>query len=591
MNNSDTPLSSLLTRARNKVEQALRELKPPYTLFFSISDATQRAQVKHINAQSFSQAWKNLADAIQIVAAQNAMEPCWLRVDWVIQKSITTLCGLHKLLEDTKRCHFRYGIALDIDCNIAFLEQELNGNAMLDEGGRMDHAILNEKEFRSYTNRRFGPQVDLDFSEERTIVLLSTKGLFCEHHREPVYLYGPGPDAGRRTINTLNCETVTQLIEDGSRYLISQLKPNGSFYKGWYACFDRAMSRCTALEHASAVYTMIETWKITKCASQLSAIQHSLDYMTKKLLRVAVLESGKTGAFVVEPNGEIRLGSNAVCLLALVNYSQVRQTSQYAEWMTRLARGIELMQAPTSGRFFHAVEYPALTVKDCHRVIDYDGQAVLGLLRLYGFSKHSRWLAVADKAFNYLLTAGHWRAHNVWLGYCVNELTAYRPDERYYQFGIRNFAGHLGVMEQRIIPSPILLQSMTAADTMITRLRQEGQFQYLLDQVDLTHFYQALHRHTTHLLNGYFWPEFALFFKNPTKILGSFYTRHHAFRIHIDDVGHYLCALVAYHKYLHSHAGDHLKAPCQPRTSNTHYPHWNKKQNPYSPGTEMSAKR
>ncbi|WP_299948158.1 hypothetical protein [uncultured Microbulbifer sp.] len=567
MNNSDTPLSSLLTQARTEVERALCGLRPPYTLFFSISDARQRAQVRHINAQSFSQAWKKLADAIQIVAGQDEMEPCWLRVDWVTQKSITTLCGLHKLLEETKRCHFRYGIALDIDCKIAFLEQEINANAMLDKGDRIDHAIINETEFRAYTKERFGPEVDLDFSDERTVVLLSTKGLFCEYHKEPVYLQESGPDAGRRTVKILNCEHVVQLIEDGSRYLTSQIKPDGSFQKGWYACFDQAMTSCTALDHAGSVYTMTETWKMTKRASPLSAIQRSLNYMTEKILRVAVLKSGKTGAFMLETDGEIRLGGNALCLLALVNYSQARQTRQYAELMTQLARGIEFMQAPDSGRFFHGVEYPGLTLKDPHRVIDYDGQAVLALLRLYGWSKHSRWLAVAEKAFNYFISAGDWRAHNHWLGCCVNELTVYRSEEQYYQFGIRNFAGHLGVMEQRIIPSPTLLQLMTAADTMIARLRQEGQFQYLLDQVDLTHFHRALHMHTTHLLNGYFWPEFAMFFKSPTKILGSFFVRHHAFRILIDDVGHYLCALAAYQQFLHAHAEGHSKTSLQPCNS------------------------
>lgn len=543
-------LSSMLMRARPMVERALRELSPPFTLFFSISDAKQRAEVRHINAQDFPNAWQELAADIRKAAKQARIEPCWLRVDWVTRKSTMTLAGLYELLQETKRSYFRYGLALDVDCKIAFLEQELNGNAMLYGGNKIDHAFLNEKNFLSYSRKRFGQLGELEFSDEMSVVLLSTEGLFCEVEQEPVSLHSAGLDAGRRVVEDLDSQQATELIENGSRYLASQVKPSGLFHYGWHACFDREINTYNNLRHASSTYAMIEAWEVTKDALLLKAIRRSLNFLTKKLIKTIPLPSGEIGAFLVEPNDEIKLGGNAVSLLALVKYSEVMQTQMYAELIEQLALGIEFMQNPESGQFCHVLEYPTLEIKDLHRVIYYDGEAAFGLMRLYGWSKNARWLALVEKAFHYFIISGHWRAHDHWLSYCVNELTIYRPEEKYYQFGIRNFVNYLDFVENRITTFPTLLELMMAAEKMIVRLHQQSEFQYLLDQVDLEHFYRALHKRAAYLLNGHFWPEFAMFFKNPEKILGSFFIRHHAFRVRIDDVEHYLSGFVAYRKFL-----------------------------------------
>ncbi|WP_444916501.1 CapA family protein [Microbulbifer sp. JMSA003] len=543
-------LSNMLVQVRAQVEQALGKQRPPYTLFFSISDAKHRAIVKHKTAADISEAWQALAKTIQRAAKSHKMEPCWLRVDWVTQKSTMTFAGLEEILKDTKRSYFRYGLALDMDCEIAFLEQELNANAMLYGGNQIDHVIINENNFLAYAKQRFGINTELDFSEEKTVLLLSTQGIFCESKRQPVCLYGPGLDAGRRVIEKLDTNTVSDLIRNSSNYLSSQVKKNGSFHYGWHACFDRKIDTYNNLRHASSTYSMIEAWEVTGDKALMSSIHRSLEHLTTELIQTATLPSGAEGAFLVEANNEIKLGGNAVSLLALVKYSEATKTDKYSKLMEQLALGIEYMQDSITGQFSHVLEYPDLQVKDKHRVIYYDGEAAFGLMRLYGFTKDSRWLNLVEKAFDYFIQANHWRAHDHWLSYCVNELTLYRPEEKYYQFGIRNFASYLDFVENRITTFPTLLELMMAAEKMVTRLGKEPEFQYLLDQVDLKHFYRALHKRAMYLLNGYFWPEFAMYFKNPKRILGSFFIRHHAFRIRIDDVEHYLSGFVAYRKYL-----------------------------------------
>lgn len=83
---------------------------------------------------------------------------------------------------------------------------------------------------------------------------------------------------------------------------------------------------------------------------------------------------------------------------------------------------------------------------------------------------------------------------------------------------------------------------MTSAEQLLARIEELPQHRHLLEEVDLDAFHQALHFRAHYLVNGHFWPELAMFYARPDKVAGSFFIRHHTFRVRIDDIEHYLSA-------------------------------------------------
>ncbi|MCY1740491.1 hypothetical protein [Ensifer sp. SL37] len=542
---------------RPQVERQVVALSGPgprFVLFFSISDGRARAEVSTATGQDFAGAWRRGARDVYRSALAKKIAVRWLRVDWVEAVEKTTWADLRLRLVATKRNYFRYGISLDPSFSRAFLEMELNANAMLYEGGATSHAVLNTANFRRYAKTRHG-LLKVGFEAEGDVFVFSTRGAFATGSDQDVHLiHGVGPNAGRRVLSQLKPVDVRLLIKSASTYLSTQVLPDGRFQYGWHPCFDRPIPTYNVLRHTSTLYSMIEAWEVTQCSDLKAAIDRALEYLTTVIIKT-VDANGVAVSVLVDQDADIKLGASGVCLLALVKYSELTGTKRYIDLLRQVAEGIVYMQDPSSGKLRHIYNYPSLSLREEFRTIYYDGEAAFGLMRLYGFTGEERWLEPVRKAFTCFLAGDHWKAHDHWLSYCVNELTLHCAEAKYFEFGLKNFVGHLDFVLNRITTFPTLLELMMAAEKMVTRLRLLPEFAHLMEAVDLEKFYAALDHRAHYLLNGYFWPEVAMYFANPAKIQGSFFIRHHSFRVRIDDVEHYLSGYVAYLDYLERSSG------------------------------------
>ncbi|MDF1873639.1 CapA family protein [Vannielia sp.] len=550
-----SPLSTLIRQARKALPLAVSSAEPdaPLRVFFSICDGAKRATVTHFSGADLDEIWAQFETWRH---AQSRPDPKvrWLRIDWVNRTWDLTWQECQDAIRSSKRNYFRYGIALNEDFSQAFLEQELNSNAMLYLGNKLPHGGLNEKNFTLYGKRRFGKAFRLPSAPSDPIRLFSTQAILICPNTPPIPLHcfsggSEGRDTGRRRIDTLDASTVESMVDQSSRFLAAQVDAKGQFVYGLHPCFDREINAYNTLRHASTVYAMLEAWEVTRNAGLKAAIDRALNHLTDKLIRRYTLPDGACVAYLQDVNNEIKLGGSAVCLLALTTYTELTGDKTHLSLLEQLAAGIQRLQDPNTGQLAHVLNADDLTIKERFRIIYYDGEAAFGLMRLYGLTKDPRWLMTVEKAFDYFIEKEHWRTHDHWLSYCVNELTRYRPEERYFRFGLQNVGDHLDFVIDRITTFPTLLELMMAAHKMILRLDRSEEHRHLLTHLDLDKFYRALETRARYLLNGFFWPEVAMYFRNPQRILGSFFIRHHSFRVRIDDVEHYLSGYIAYLKH------------------------------------------
>jgi len=554
----DDQISELLEPIFLRLQEVAVPVGPvgsEYILFFSYTDGRTRARVETFRGPTLADAWRRGTVRLRRQVTRNPDVIRWLRVDLVDTMRRNDWGTLRRQLVDVKRNYCRQGISLDPGCRHAFLETEINANAMFYGGPKYPHCMVNEKNFQRYARRRHG-LASVDFGDDTPVWMFSARGFFIESGRADVVheIAGPGRSAGRRLVETLDGEILSALIGNSSSFLARQVGADGRFTYGWHPCFDREIQAYNALRHASTTYAMIEAWEVTRDAALWAAIERTLAWLRREAIRTVVLPDGAEAAFLVDVDNEIKLGANAVAILAFTQHAVVTGRGDDLPLLEKLALGVQYMQRSRDGSFVHVLNYPDLTHKEAFRTIYYEGEAAFGLMRLYSLTGDKRWLQTVEKAFGHFIAKEHWRHNDHWLSYCVNELTRYLPEEKYFRFGILNVRDYLDFVLNRITTFPTLLELMMASQAMIERIETMPQMRHLLEEIDLPKFQRALHFRARYLLNGYFWPELAMFFANPERIVGSFFIRHHAFRVRIDDVEHYLSGLVAYRNKLVSNS-------------------------------------
>lgn len=503
--------------------------------------------------------------ALKFIKSQGA-EPNWLKLDVVTMEKKLSIDDFIALASTIKKYYFKYGISFDEMYNAAFLQQEVNAGALIKYKTAVDKktkltdeiaelagmsqdtdterfkAEINYKNVNSYlrTVRNQIGSITGEFREE--IIIFETKGWFYDEDQ----LFEMDTKelcTSRRRIDNLTAGMTKDLLVKMSRYLGGTVEDSGKFVYGYFACFNKKIPSYNCVRHALGIYSLCETFLLTKDEALVDPIEKALAYLIDNCI-YEVDEYAFVREF--ESPHEIKLGALAVTALAITKYLAIfNGDAYYLPLLKKIGNAIRYMQNPVTGQFTHVLSYPNLEVVDKFRVVYYSGEATFALMRIYALDKNELWLKTVHKAFDYFIKHNFWKNCDHWLAYTVQELTAILPDDEDFEFGLKNAFSNLDFIEKRITTGAAFLEMLTATSGMLDNIHRSNKG-YLLNGYDVNHFDKVTDMRAEEMLNGIFFPEFAMYFKSPETILYSSFVRHETFRVRVDDVATHLLGYCNY---------------------------------------------
>ncbi|MDR1769680.1 MAG: hypothetical protein LBS02_03435, partial [Hungatella sp.] len=534
--------------------------------FISVGQKNKRAVVLRGIGNDKNTAFKMAQDKTLKYIKEKNINPPWLKADFVTMEKKLARSEFLQLASAIKKYYFQYGIAFDVFYNHSFLQQEVNGACLIkymdgeetnpdpeeniaglagisiDLEQKKIRAELNWKNINSHLKHIRGQAGTLSDDHVKDIIIFQTKSYFFDEN--DFYELEDGElCCSRRKIDVNSPELVRNLLVNSSRYLASTVLDNGRFIYGYFSCYNKEIASYNSVRHALGVYALSETYLVTKDQTLIEPIRNSLAYLVETYIYTI-----KGYSFVVdyESNHEIKLGGLGVAVLAIVKYLEIFDEKEiYLPLLKQIGKGIRYMQDEITGRFTHVLHFPDLEVVERFRIVYYSGEAAFALMRIYSVDKNDLWLETVQKAFDYFIENDYWKNSDHWLAYCTNELTAVIPEDRYFEFGLKNTFYNLNYIMKRITTWATFLEMLMAAKTMIGHIEKQGRG-YLLDGYDIEKFESALQIRAERQLNGIFFPELAMYFKSPETILWGVFIRHHIFRVRNDDVAHHLSGYCHY---------------------------------------------
>ncbi len=504
-----------------------------HVVFFSVCDTGTRASVYTGTGETLTAAWEAARQVTETALQKYGVEPVWVKVDVVSRAEEITLTQLSEAVLAARSEFYRVGVSLDPTFETALLEAELNGAKIYEyDNGGIDLSYLN-------TYLQKAGRHTVEALPER-VTVFQTVGWFCDENGT-IYPLSTGQyDTGRRQMDFVDKETAETLILQASDFLLRQVKEDGSFVYGYYPRFDNEIENYNIVRHASTLWSLLCRYRIQPDAELKEAIDKTIGYMLTQ-----IRYDGEVAYLYEEKDDEIKLGGCGVAVVALTEYMDVFGVDTYRDICEALGEGILTLMNPADGTYVHVL-HGDFTIKEDFRTVYYDGEATFALSRLYGLTKEEKWLDAACLAVDHFIRADYTQYKDHWIAYTMNELTKYVTDRTdYYIFALENAQGNMETIRDRDTTYHTYLELLMATFEVYDRLISSGAD---LGGFRVEDFLETIHTRTVQMLNGFFFPEYAMYMENPSRILHTFMVRHDGYRVRIDDVQHNIGGYYLYYK-------------------------------------------
>ena len=525
----DRPLNDIDTRDRH-----------PRIVFVSVSDGLTKARIIMGTGMGIDRA---VADALSVIEdlKQGGYVPVWLAIDIVddVETVVIQRWNTRSVIAGGLS-----GVAFPKETGIALLPSELVAARLITGRG-----ALRSDKIGAYTARTERSLDRLFHENPPPLHVFTTRSWFTDG-TEVVPLY-----RGHRTYDTVSREEVRQALRAAAGYMKHSVDTEGRFAYSYRPDTDTLSHRYNILRHAGTVYAMLELYELADDAKLMAAAQRALDYLVKRCRSCPCL----AGAACVEEKGFVKLGGNALALIALAKYFEVTSDRRYLPLMKQLARWIQWVQREDGSFDRQKVRYA-----DCHDtgfVSDYyPGEAILAMLRLYAIDGDERWLDVAEGGAAYLVETRDFRkdlarlSHDHWLLYALHELGRYRPRPAFDRHALR--IAEAIMHAQNLSPQyPDWRGSFyrpprsTPTATRVEGLAAAYRIAVRNGKVELSErIFSAITEGIRFQLQTQLGPESVLHVKNPARALGGFRRSLTNYGIRIDYVQHNISSLIAFYR-------------------------------------------
>lgn len=368
---------------------------------------------------------------------------------------------------------------------------------------------------------------------------------------------------GSRAIKSVDQELVLESIKlTKDNYFKNISSKQGKFIYSYLPWLNKKEKRYNILRHAGTVYAMLETHELLPDTELLKKTEMALDFLIKRTAEFRL--NGKDVAAVVEKDS-IKLGGNALAIIALAKFTEVTGNQQYLCLMQKLAKWIVETQDQEGNFSIHIQDFETKEVRDFTSHY-YPGEAILSLVRLYRLDGNINWLNAAEDCALYLIkirdkdASIESIAHDHWLLYALNELYRERSNNIFLEHAL--FIARAikqsqvtGEKNRPFVNGAYLIPHLRLESTP-TAIRTEGlsavyhlasDFGYKEEAALIK---KSLAEGIRFQLQTQLRPEATFFYMDQKRSIGAFQKGLGKYDLRIDYTQHNISSLIAYYKII-----------------------------------------
>jgi len=368
---------------------------------------------------------------------------------------------------------------------------------------------------------------------------------------------------GHRYVPTLSEDMLIEAITlTTNNYFTKVINSKGKFIYSYIPWENRKEKRYNILRHAGTVYSILEAYELTAEEKLLRAAESAVAYLSSKIISFQL--NGKDFNAVVERD-IIKLGGNALAIIALSKHSQVTGSLKYLSLMQGLARWITETQDDEGQFTIHKINNSTGEILNFTSHY-YPGEAILALMRLYHIDGNEVWLDAAERAAHYLINVRdkgadiYSIAHDHWLLYALNELYRERSHDVYVD--------HVLLIAKSIMETQVINDDknpdwngayylpLPRLESTPTAIRSEGLSaayhlaKYTGHEKEASRIVKAIHEGIRFQLQTQLSSETVFFYKKKKLCLGAFQRGLAQYDLRIDYTQHNISSLIAYYKII-----------------------------------------